>query len=383
MSGRRRSRRRARGQQRWVVPAALGLLAMGIFAGWLALGLRGEAGEGPAGTPTAAPIPSTELGIETVTPVVDERTPTVEESAASSPEAPSTPQTTPTPAAPLVIGQFGELPPPNMPQTRPDLARLQPHYTLALSLDLVPKEAPVYRAVPKTWDADRVRTIALALGIESEVTQSGDAFHVADSEQELYVAGDLIQYQRLATAQPGGELPEDALLIQTARDWLTSHQLVGEGLGEGTVTDRLEEAGLAIVVFQPAEPSPILAAVPRATVTVTADGAIQQAFINWPAAFESSIYSLRDAASLWQDVLRGRGYLEVAVEGMPPGTEPLPASVTVTGVEIVYTDAGNPGNRYLTPLVRFTGEATITGIDGTVPVRVSVPAVAAQAAPRG
>ncbi len=382
MSGRRRSRRQARGRQRWVVPAALGLLAMGVFAGWLALGLRGEAGEAPAGPPTATPIPSTDLGIETVTPVVDERTPTPEESVTSSPGGPSTPEPKPTPAATLVIGQFGELPPPNMPQARPDLARLQPHYTLALRLDLVPKEAPVYRAVPRVWDADRVKAIALALGIESEVTQAGDAFHVADAEQELYVSGDQIQYQRLATAQPGGKLPDDVVLIETARDWLTSHQLISEGLGEGTVTDRLE-ADLAIVVFQPAEPSPILAAVPRATVAITADGAIQQAFINWPAAFESAIYSLRDAASLWQDVVRGRGYLEVELDGLPLGTEPLPASVTITGVEIVYTDAGNPGSRYLTPLVRFTGEAMITGINGTVPVRVSVPAVAAQAAPRG
>jgi hypothetical protein len=383
MTSRRPRGRRTRAQQRWIVPAALAVLAMAVLAIWLALGLSDEAGGLLAGTEPATPTPASPLAIETATPAPSEQAPAAEETVTPAQESTPTPAATPTPAPPVVIGQFGELPRPNMPQARPDLARLQLQYTLGISLDQVPTEAPAYRMRPRSWDRESVAAIARSLGIEGEVTESGSAFHVVDEAHELYISGNQIQYQQIGAAQQGGELPDDATLIAAARDWLLANDLVGEGLGAGTVTDRLEDSGLAIVVFQPVEPSPILSALPRATVTVSADGEIRQAFINWPAGFEASTYSLRDAESLWEDVLQGRGYVEIELESLPSGTNPLPATVTITGVEIAYTDAGEEGDRYLTPLVRFTGEAMLEGIDSPVPIRVSVPAVAAQAAPRG
>jgi len=382
------AKRRSRGRhtsrpQRWVLPAALALIAMVVLAVWLALGLGDEAGELLAGTEPATPTPAAPLAVETATPVPAEQTPSTEDTVTPTLESTPTVAPPPTPVPTVIIGEFGELPRPNMPQARPDLARLQPQYSLAISLEQVPTEAPVYRMLSRAWDRERVVAIAESLGIEGEVTESTGGFHIADGAQELYISGNQVQYQRLAASQQAATLPDDTTLIAAARDWLMTHDLVGEGLGAGTVSDRLEDTGLAIVVFQPAEPSPVLSAVPRATVTVSADGEIRQAFINWPAGFESSIYGLRDAELLWQDVLEGRGYLEVDVESLPPGNDPLPADVTITGVEIAYTDAGGESDRYLTPLVRFTGEATIAGVDGPVPMRVSVPAVGAQAAPRG
>jgi hypothetical protein len=270
-----------------------------------------------------------------------------------------------------------------MPQARPDLVRLQPQYRLAVDLDAVPVQAPVYHFVPRDWDAEQVELLARALGIEGKPTALGNGFSVASAGHQLVVSGDQIQYQRLGTSHPGGPLPVDEHLIARALEWLTAYDLVRTGIGSGRVMTRMEEAGLATVVFQPSEPTPILAAVPQASVTVGSDGTVWQASITWPARLDASVYGLRDPSSLWHDVIRGRAYLEIDGANLPPGTEPLTALITITGADVVYTDAGRPGDRYLTPLVRFTGEATIPGIDGTLPARITVPAVVAQAAPRG
>lgn len=383
MARRRPVAHRSRGRQHLLPPTGLVLLATLLFASWLGVGLRGRDSDrlgltvpsptspiAPSSSDTNISIPSRDIPMPR-----PGKQPTRESTPADLPS--------PTLVQTVLIGDFGELPAPNMPQGRPDLAQLRPHYALAFSLDAVPTQALVYRLVPRDWDIRQVELLADALGIEAEATQLGNGFHVADNRHQLYVSGDQIQFQRLETSPPGGTLPGDEQLIARARQWLREHELVGTKLGPGLVISRLEEAGLATVVFQPLEPTPILAAVPRASVVVASNGTIWQASINWPARFEPSIYGLRDPASLWQDVVQGRAYLEIDATMPPQADEPVAVAITLTGVDIVYTDAGRPGDRYLTPLVRFYGEAAIPGIDGTVAARTTVPAVIAQAVPRG
>lgn len=384
MAHRSSRRGRARRRQRWVIPAAVALLAVVALVVWLATLIGSDGGRPLAGADAPTPTEPPPIAVETVTSEPGSgATPEPEPTVTTEPEPTPTPTAPPTVVPTVVIGEFGDLPPPNIPQARPDLARLRVQYDFALDLDEVPTEAPVYRLVPRTWDEAQVAELASALGIDAEVVASPTGFAVGDDERHLFVSGNQIQYELLAPPPPNGEMPDDETLVAAARDWLVSYGLVTEHLGDGAVSDRVEESGLAIVVFRPAEPRPILSAVPRATVAVHAGGTVVQAFISWPAGYETSIYSLRTAPALVQDVVQGRGYVDVPLDSLPAGSNPVPATVTIDGVEIVYTDAGSGERRYLTPLVRFTGRAVIEGVADPVPFSVSVPAVVAQELPRG
>lgn len=178
-------------------------------------------------------------------------------------------------------------------------------------------------------------------------------------------------------------LRSDEELVAAAGRWLVQYGLVTTPLGVGRVHERLPEAGLAIVIFGPAEPNPVLSALPGATVTIASDGTIRQAFVAWPAALEPSTYSLRPAEALWQDVVSGRGTIDVDETIFTQASLPLRGTARIEGAELAWVDAGQGSTRYLTPVIRFRGTATFEGYAEPVEITVTVPAVAAQAAPRG
>jgi hypothetical protein len=277
-------------------------------------------------------------------------------------------------------------------------------YELAFDPSTIPSEAPVYRLVPPAWDETRVAALARELGIEGTVQSTATGSYVVrGSAGQLVVTGFTVQYQAAesaatptptvtgeATSEATPEttperpaLPSDAFLIEAARSWLERYRLVSTPLDAGAVRERIETQELAIVTFGPAEPSPVLSAVPGATLAVASDGSVRQAFVAWPAAMEPSRYSLRPAEALWRDVLDGRGAIEIDESVFARAQLPLSGTVRITAATLAWVDAGQGTTRYLTPVVQFRGTATFEGYPEPVPVTVTVAAVAAQAAPRG
>jgi hypothetical protein len=401
-TGRRTARRASMPQSSTgrgpVVFAALALIAMLLVAVWAIRGLWSTPQSEAPGAATTPPVESA-LPVVTAPPGSPSNLPL---SPVETPDtgATPTPAPTPTPPPPIVVGAFGELPVPNIPQPAypPNLLNLT--YELAIDLARLPQDAPVYRLVPRQWDETTVRALARSLGIDGTVERTaGGGFLVRSSRGQLIVNELTIQYQAelpSPTPQPTNSpaatpettpaetaLPDDAELRRIARDWLQSHQLVSTPIDEGQVRERLPDRGLAIVTFGPAEPTPVLSAFPGATVTVASDGTVRQAFVAWPAALEPSTYSLRPAQALWQDVQSGRATVEVDERLFERASLPLRGVARLTSAELAWVDAGQGSSRYLTPVVRFRGTATIEGYPEPVEVVVTVVAVAAQASPRG
>lgn len=385
-----------------LVFGAIALLAMLLVAVWAIRGLiqSSESPTVPAGATT--PLPTLPVGLATPASTA-ERTPSVSE--ATPPSERPTPTPSPTPPPPVVVGSFGELPAPNLPQPAFPPGQLTIDYEQAFDSAVIPTEAPVYRLVSQRWDEARVAALAQSLGIEGTVQRTASGFLVRGTTGQLVVSDLTVQYQRAefpattatATATPGesvtptpqlaptraGESPTEADLLARARSWLLEHGLVSTPPDQGTIRERVGSDGLVIAAFGPTEPRPVLSAIPSATVALTTDGTVREAFVAWPAALEASSYSLRPASALWEDVVRGRGIVEVDESVFARARLPLQGTARMTTVELAWVDAGQGGERYLTPVVRFSGEATFEGLDQPVSIRVTVAAVAAQAAPRG
>ncbi|MBX6752762.1 MAG: hypothetical protein IRY86_00885 [Thermorudis peleae] len=404
---RNRTTRRSQASQRTLLAAGVAILAVAAIAGWLLYDLNRQTSPAPHAASASPTSSSPALPIATASPVpagpaTPTTAPTATPTARPSPTPTATPAATPTPAPTVVIGSFGELPAPNLPQPDPALSRLQLSYKLNVDLNQVPKTAPVYALIPRTWSAEQVASIAQKLGIMGAVQPQGEnAFSVQDNAQLLTVSGSTIQYQRLqrietpaatpratpaATATSGANTPtgqiSDAQAIAVARYWLTQYFGDLPNLGQGQVIGRVADEGLTLVLITPSSP-PVLSAIPGAQIAVAPDGSIQQARVFWPARFEPSTYSLRPAETLWNDVQAGRGYIALDPSLLPSGSGQLTGQVTITQVQIVYTDAGDASRRYLTPLAEFVGQAQIEGLNKPIPVQIAVPAVAAQTLPRG
>jgi outer membrane biosynthesis protein TonB len=315
----------------------------------------------PTPTPEADPTPE----------------PVAEEQPAEEPTPQPEPQTEETiPEPDLIVGDFGELPPGNMPSGDPSITGGF-QMNLDMSLQNVPTQAAAYRVNPRQWALGDVQSLANRLGIDADVVdQGGGSFRAEGSSASIYISPTMTQYVRA----PGGAgaLPGNDQVIQTARSWLVEHGLVGADAGSGRIVDRNEDGGRATVEVKPVDPPEIISATPSARVTVQGEGTIVEATISWPSALQSSTYSLRSAQALWADASQGRGFVD-----LPPSFQGASGTITITSSRIAYTIAGSPqGEQYLVPIVAFSGTAATTG-GGTTSVNIYVQAAAAQAIPRG
>ena len=350
----------------------------------LALGITpaATAVETPAANPTA-----TETAVSTAEPTVE---PTAKPTATTQaktavPTETAAPTSAPTAAATNpALGAFGELPPADVPTGNSAGRQMQLDYRLNMSLQQVPQNAPVYQLQPRKWTADNVGQLAKSLGITGKVTDEGGTFHASGGSGDLYVSASLVQYIAAtdSAAPSSGSLPSDSAAIDAARSWLLKHDLVGSNVGAGEVVGREESAGKVQVRVKPADPSSILSATPSATLTIGRGGGVLEADCRWPTSFQSSSYGLSSADQLWSDAKSGQGYVEVDPSALPSGS--LTGTATMTSASVAYTIAGQPGGvQYLVPLVVFQGQATFQGASNPVPIKVYVPAVSGQAAPRG
>jgi hypothetical protein len=324
---------------------------------------------------------------ETATPTDDEDDSSQDEEPAETPAPEPSPEVSPTPTptpAPLT-GDFGELPAADMPSGSPaDAMNLT--FNLDMSLQAVPSQAPVYQMQRRSWTADSAQQLATFLDIEADVIDQGNnSFRAEDETASVYVTSTLVQYIR--SVSPEDEipaLPANDTLQQVARRWLLDHHLVGADIGPVEVVHRDEDSGIAYVLVKPVEPPNIIAATPSAGISVRSDGAVVEAMIHWPQSLRSSTYGLRSAESLWEDARRGQQFVDINPAALPADFAGRSGTVTITSASIAYTVAGSSvGEQFLVPVVVFSGNASIDGMDAPVPVQIYVQAVGAQAAPRG
>ncbi len=358
------------------IAAAAVVVIMIALVTWIVLGRTNAASDKSAQAPVTSPATSPSPSPSPA------QTPAGESSTSPAPSPTDSPSAVPSPASPG--GEFGDLPAPEMPSGNPVNRRLSLSYRLDMSLQQIPGAAPVYQMQPKVMTLEQVTDLARQIGVTGDIVDQGSGSFRASGGGNLYVTENLAQY--IAEANPpAGELPADDALIQSARSWLLSHNLLGGAdIGPGSVQDRNKDAERATVVFKPIEPEHILSAIPSATVTIGTDGSIVEANVQWPASLRKASYTLRSADDLWADAGAGRGYVDIDPQLLPEGSKQLIGVATARSVSLAYTVAGNTAaNQFLVPLVVFEGQAKINDVDAPVPVRIYVQSVSQQVAPRG
>ena len=327
--------------------------------------------------PTVTPSDPAAPGTEDVPTDEPEAT---EEPADADPEATEdTDNAEPTEAP--VVGDFGQLPPIQI--VSGGLGRsIELEYVLDAASFAAPELAPVYEIQWKLWSADDLAMIAENLGIDGDVEDNGgDNFQLSGTEAQMFTGPTptgppIFQYETLAErlAEP---LPDDATLVELSYSFLVDGGIIPDA-GEGVVVGRDDDAGVAIVEFKPVEPSPLLAALPAASVTLGPGGVVQSADVRWPADYAESDYGLRATSALWNDVLAGEASMDADLSAVPDGA--TIGTFTVTDIGTAYSLAGFD---YLAPLVVFYGDVYFSEVDMTVPMRIYVQAVAGQDTPAG
>lgn len=344
---------------------------------------------------STATLPSIALATPTVTTAASQPTETTEageptattaSEAAEAAEIPTEPAPTepagpaePEPTAIPLIGDFGALPPAQI--VSGGLSRgLSLDYVLDRSAVAAPETGTVYKFIWPDYTADDVAAMAANLGIDGDVQSTGTgAFRVDGTSQSLSVRPRAIQYSD-SSATPA-VLADDATLISAAEGWLASSALVSTGVGGGQIIGRNDEADLAIVLVQPASPSPLLAAFPSASITVTGDGVVREANVQWPADYIASEYGMRSLSEVWNQVLAGQGAIEADMSGVP-GDGAVSATFTVESVGLAYSVGAGSTGEFLLPIMVFSG--TAVSDDGTAfPVWVYMSAVQGETSTAG
>lgn len=305
----------------------------------------------------------------------DEATASHDEPTEVAATEPSEPEPTPVP----LIGDFGPLPPAQI--VSGGLSRgLSLDYVLNRSSVSAPQTGTVYKFVWPEYTSDDVATMAASLGIDGAVQASGNGvFRVSGGGKSLSVRTRTIQYSN-GNAE-SATLADDATLIAAAESWLASSALVSTGVGDGHIIGRNDEADLAVVLVQPASPSPLLAAFPSASVTVTGAGVVREANVQWPGDYIPSEYGMRSLSEIWNQVLAGQGAIEADMSDVP-GSGTVSATFTVESVGVAYSVGSGSAGEFLMPIMVFSG--TAVSDDGTAfPVWVYMSAVQGETSAAG
>lgn len=329
-------------------------------------------------TVTAATSDSTATSADEPAEAVADPTETEPVDAAPT-EAEPTEPAEPQPTTEPLIGDFGSLPPAQI--VSGGLSRaLSLEYALDQSAVSAPTTATVYQLVWPEYTADDVAAMAANLGIDGEVVATGSgSFSVSGSTQSLFVRSRAIQYSD--SAAEVSALADDGTLIAAAESWLASSGLVSSGVGSGVIVGRNDEEDVAVIRVQPASPSPLLAAFPSASITVTGDGAVREANVQWPVDYIPSEYGMRSLSEVWNQVLAGQGAIEADMSAVP-GEGAVSATFTVDSVDLAYSVGSGSAGEFLLPIMVFSG--TAISDDGTAfPVWVYMSAVQGETSAAG
>lgn len=279
-----------------------------------------------------------------------------------------------------LIGDFGQLPPAQI--VSGGLSRnLDFSYELDTSTLGAPQTALVYKLVWPERSMDDAQAMADSLQIGGAVEDLGGGnYQALGDSAELYIAPDVVQYVNL-DGSAGGELEDDETLTSYAQDWLSSNGLISTTPGPASVIGRDEDANIAVVLVKPANPSPMLAFFPSASVTLAPGGVVQQANIQWPADYTPSEYGMKSLNEVWNRVVAGEGAVEADLSGVS-GSGPVSGSFTVDEIGVGYSVASGSNGDFLVPLMVFYGTG-FADTGETFPMSIYVPAVQGEVSAAG
>ncbi len=281
------------------------------------------------------------------------------------------------PPAPLVVptsvGQqqpFGALPPVqpflNVPQG------LNFDYRLSGPLSGGAATADVFRITWSAPTAVQVDKLARKLGLTGPVRQPKTGTYTVDGNGKLSMEARGTVYSP-PTPIPTSAIPpaDDRAAINSARGWLLAQDLLPPDVG---LVDVQYSTGAIAVIFHPKTLPDVLSSVPGVRVQMRADGAITEVKRAWPNELVPGAYALISLDDAWATIMQ-QGMPELQLP--PDATFPagMSAQTTIDNVSIAYALASGVGGDYLQPIYLFSGQATITGFENPVPVRVAVPAV--------
>lgn len=318
---------------------------------------------------SSAPTPSPTEDSDEATATDSDANPTQSEPTGEAQE--------PTPTAEPFTGDFGVLPPAQLPSGGVSNL-LELDYQLGMSLEELPASATVYLIEWPVLSLDEAQAIAQRFGLQGEVVEEGVGIYRVETESGSLFISPSETIFRAADPDTNGDLPSDDVIIDAARDWLTLSGFAGNNTDSGTIVGRDDQIGRAVVAFRPSSPSPILAPTPSATITIGPEGSLVEARISWPSSLIPSDYGLIAPIDLWSRVVAGQGFVEADLAGIDT-SEDLTATATITGYSIAYTLAGGPAeDQYLVPVVSFQGLARIDRTGDEIDITVSVPSVYAE-----
>ena len=300
-----------------------------------------------------------------------------------TPSADSTPPPEQTPT-----GDTGEIAPEPPPADLPTISQEGYSFdltaTLRTDLDSIPKQSPIYTVTREVTTKEGAQRLADNLGIGAQLVEQGTNSWSADGKGSLFVSPDFVQY---ISQEPAGDgdLPTDQDAIAFAQDWLRTTGMLPANIGNGSVTERSDDAMRMVVQFGVQEPGTVMGDFPGVSVTLGPNGIVLEATKRWANVQRSDIYQLRDSGDAWSQVLSNQGYIEADIDeaDLPPGST-VKGTVTYNNVSIAYTTAGPPGgDQYLVPIFVFRGRVRLEGSDKTYAIRTYVPALANSGAPVG
>lgn len=241
----------------------------------------------------------------------------------------------------------------------------------------LPEESPVYEMKFPEVDADRAKTIADGLGLDSGIKEEGPGtFSTQGDQGTLFITPGMMQFISSGQA-PEGDLPTDDEAVAFGREWLRQVNMLPANVGEGVVQTRIESPQRVIVSFQPVKPAPLLSASPNITVTLGPQGSIIESTYQWTDISQGDVFQLRGTESAWEEVESKRAYVETVLP-----SETFDSGSTITGhaeyteVSLAYTSSGIPGDQqYLQPVYVFKGKLTPEGSGKSYDVTSYVPAL--------
>ncbi len=245
------------------------------------------------------------------------------------------------------------------------------------SFDSVPSEAPVYRMVMPTYDADSFGNLAGKFGIEGDVQDlGGGSWELSSDSGSLYAADGFTQYISTASV-PEGDLPSDEQALAFAREWLRQTGTLPADAGPGMVVERVENPPRIFVAIKPVKPENLLAAYPNITIILGPNAQVLEASFRWYDLQVSDTYALLPATTAWEEVSQRRSFLQADIPSdiADPGAT-IRGRATYTNVIVSYTTSGLVGeNQYLQPVYIFQGNVQIEGSDQTYRIQAFVPAL--------
>ena len=342
----------------------------------------------PAGQQPATMAPTnTSAAVEptSTSESTDEPTDTPEDEEPTSEPVESDPEPTATeptqseiPEAPAE-GDFGQLPAVQI--VSGGLSRnFELTYDLQLDLSAMPTSGAVYQLLWSALDEDTAAGVVAAILPDATLTEQGEGWQASGSGGSISLQAGSVQF--VGVESDATDIPDDESAIQAASDWLLTTGLAGGNLREAGVIARDDDFGRVVVQVKPADPTPLLAFLPSATITVGLGGTVVEANVRWPSDLIPADYTLRTGDQVWNDVLAGRGAIEADLSSLAPSGA-LSAEIGINDVTLAWSYASGENGEFLIPVVAFHGTLTILETGEQVPVSIYLPAVASEESAQG